>query len=71
MNNSEIELELLQHYGLEKTIAFCEMTSFMYKLLYDDCKKTNPAEVCDFDYEVEWWAKKANELKTRLKPISS
>ena len=65
MNNSEIELELIQHFGLEKTILFCKMTSFMYKLLYEECLDSNPEDKCDFGYDMQWWELKYEELKTK------
>lgn len=65
MNNSELELELIQHFGLDKTIVYCEMVSFMYDLMCNDYMENNPGEPCDFDYERQWWKSKYNELLGR------
>ncbi len=64
MKNSEIELELLNKYGLEKTILYCEMTSYMYGLMYEDIMEVQPKLNLDFafDYEANWWKEKHDEL---------
>ena len=68
MNNSEIELELIQHFGLEKTIAYCEMNAFMYNLMYEDIMERAPEMNMNFafDYEAKWWREKGEELIKRM-----
>lgn len=63
MNNSEIELELMQSFGLDKTVTFAEMVSVMYDLLYKDTVSRNAEDMCDYDYDRDWWKKKYTELK--------
>ena len=65
MNNSEIELELIQHFGLDKTIDFCEMNAFLYDLLYKEHCENCPKDITDLDYDAEWWKIKHDELLKR------
>jgi hypothetical protein len=68
MSNNEIELELIQHFGLEKTIAYCEMTAFMFGLLYEDVMEEQPELNLNFAYyyEAKWWIEKHDELIKKL-----
>ena len=68
MNNSEIELELIAKFGLERTIAYCEINAFMYNLLYEDIMEEQPEMNLNFafDYERDWWQDKHDELTKRL-----
>jgi hypothetical protein len=63
MNNSELELELIQRFGLDATIKYAEMVSFMYELMCEDFMETNPGKPCDYEYEQQWWKNKHDELK--------
>jgi hypothetical protein len=63
MNNSVIELEIIQRFGLDKTVSFCEMVSFMYELMHDDVKERGMAHEFDYDFDRDWWANKCQELK--------
>lgn len=67
MNNSEIELELMLKFGLDKVVIFAEMASVMYDMLYKDVQSRNIDDVCEYDYERNWWKKKHIELKKRQK----
>ena len=68
MNNSEIELELIQHFGLEKTIMYCEMCAFMYNKMYEDVMERCPEinQQFAFDYDRDWWKSKGEELTKRM-----
>lgn len=67
MNNSEIEIELLQRFGLEKTVTFCEMASVMYEMMHRDVMKRHfKDDVCDYDFDAQWWNDKHVELKNRM-----
>ena len=61
-----MELELIQHYGFEATIKFSEMASFMYGIMCEEYVKNNPHEPCEFEYEQQWWAKKHDDLLSRM-----
>jgi hypothetical protein len=50
-------------WGVEKTIAFCEMNAFKYKMRMGD--KPNQSLEQDFKKSV-WYINKAKELKTML-----
>jgi hypothetical protein len=73
MNNDELELELIQHFGLEKTIMYCEMNAFMYNKLYEDVMERAPELNMNFayDYEAKWWTEKHDELIKRMVNIKS
>ena len=68
MNNSTIELEMIHKYGMDATIKFCDMVSFMYDLLYRDSLIRNKElnEEFAYDYERDWWRDKYVELTERL-----
>ena len=68
MNNSELELELIQHFGLEKTIMYCEMCAFMYNKMYEDVMERCPEinQQFAFDYDRDWWKSKCEELTKRM-----
>lgn len=50
-------------WGIEKTIAFCEMNAFKYKMRMGD-KPNQPLEQ-DIK-KAEWYLNKAKELQTKL-----
>ncbi len=51
-------------WGIEKTITFCEMNAFKYRMRMG----TKPGNSTEQDLEKEfWYLKKANELKQSLK----
>lgn len=75
MNNSEIELELMQRFGLEKTVYFCEMASIMYDMMHKDVMKRHhdnlelglfKDDICDYNFDADWWKNKHVELKNRM-----
>lgn len=67
MNNSEIEVALIQRFGLEKTIYFCEMASVMYEMMYKDVMSRHfKDDVCDYSFDAQWWKDKGVELKNRM-----
>ena len=67
MNNSEIEVALIQRFGLEKTIYFCEMASVMYQMMHNDVMKRHfKDDVCDYSFDAQWWHDKHVELKNRM-----
>jgi len=63
MNNSIIELELIQHFGLDKTISFCEMVSMMYDIMHNDVVERGLATEFGYDFDRDWWKQKYSELK--------
>ena len=66
MNNSDIEKELLERFGLENLITFSAMASVMFGMLYDHVSqyKEND-ECCDYDFDRDWWASKYFELNDK------
>jgi hypothetical protein len=51
---------MVKIWGVEKTITFCEMNAFKYRMRMG----TKPGNSTDQDLEKEfWYLKKANELK--------
>lgn len=62
MTNSEIEVTLIQQFGLEATIKYCEMTAHVYSMLHDEVAKSEYDEY-DYGYDAKWWRDKATELK--------
>jgi hypothetical protein len=62
MTNSEIEVTLIQNFGLDDTIKYCEMTAYIYSVLHDEITKEEYDE-CDYGYDARWWRDKAVELK--------
>ena len=67
MNNDEIELELIQRFGLDKTIMFCEMVSIMFDMMYAHAiTYKDEDDVCDYDFDRDWWKDKHNELIKRV-----
>lgn len=50
-------------WGIEKTIAFCEMNAFKYKMRMGD----KPNQPLDQDFKkAVWYINKAKELKSKL-----
>lgn len=50
-------------WGVEKTIAFCEMNAFKYKMRMGD----KPNQPLDQDFKkASWYINKAKELKSKL-----
>jgi hypothetical protein len=55
---------MVKIWGVEKTITFCEMNAFKYRMRMG----TKPGNSTDQDLEKEfWYLKKANELKQTLR----
>lgn len=54
---------MIDIWGIEKTIAFCEMNAFKYKMRIGD----KPNQPLDQDIgKAKWYLNKAKELKVKL-----
>lgn len=66
MYNQELLNQLIKEFGLANAIKFCEMESHKNKLLYQDCVNKANCEPSEFEFEQDWWSKKATNLKLNL-----
>ena len=65
MNNNEILKKLIEQYGLEKAIMFCEMNVDVYNMMYMDAIEVpleNEELMYEYDYQRYWWKEALNEL---------
>ena len=67
MYNSEILDHLIQKYGIDETIKFCEMESFKNDLLAQSVEedKQHHPEPNEWRFERDWWADSGKQLKLR------
>jgi hypothetical protein len=65
MLNKELFDNLLQEFGVEKTLIYCEMEAKKYELLQKRCVEMRSVDVCNaFDYEASWWKQQCEQLKS-------
>lgn len=55
MNNEEIAEELIKRFGIMRTMLFSEMASVMYDMMYEDVIKRDLEDICDLDFDRDWW----------------
>lgn len=58
MYNEKLVDDMIREFGLNRTIGFAEMVSFMYKKLSEE-PNSNPEN----GYEHTWWKNKFEQLK--------
>lgn len=63
MSNQDIEKALAKRFGKEKLMIFAEMASVMFDMRHKGIILRHIDDVCDYDYEAMWWAKRFVELK--------
>ena len=62
MLNNEIADTLIKKYGNDSFMIYCRMEHTRNELESEEFKKLYPAELNEFDYEVDWWVNKYFEL---------
>lgn len=67
MYNELIFKYMLEKYGTDATIEYAVLHSEGCQMIYDLCHKEGGAyeNYSDYGYDAQWWAKKAEELKTK------
>lgn len=78
MNNNDIELALIQKFGIKKTVIFCELATVMYDMLYTDWCKNHPIskdheplpfDYTELDYERDCWKESYERLSEMGKTL--
>ena len=67
MVNEQLVEAVLNKYGLEKTVIFCEIQTYVNRILMADFNLNHPEEVNEFSFEKDWYAEKAYNLNQELK----
>lgn len=70
MYNELVFKHMLEKYGEEATIQYCQLHSEGCQMIYDLRKSENSAsydDYSDYGYDAQWWAKKAEELLNKNK----
>lgn len=70
MLNEELVSAVLEEFGLNKTLDFCILQAFAYKLKAKEFRKQYPGQPNEFEYERDWFVYKYHEL-IKLKPIAN
>ena len=64
MYNPELFEKMVEKFGMNKTIEFAEMVTYMYNLLHQDALSRKQHNQTEYGYEHYWWEKKHEELKS-------
>jgi len=68
MFNSDILDHLINKYGIDNVILFCEMESEKNRILFESIEEDQRylSEPSELGFERDWWAESGKQLKQRV-----